>query len=103
MEDEHALSKPERVDVTRLIYPELSFETEETQPIMDVEERKRRLSRFARENILTPSGRPHRAQNVESIKELNKMDGAYAPTRHQHAHIVFEVKMVEKGKHTDEN
>jgi len=85
-------------DVTALIYPDQAALTLERDdiPEMGVPERKRRLSRFARENIYTPSGRPHRMPAIQSIIELNRMDGSYAPQRHQHQHIVFKVEMVDR-------
>ena len=86
-------------DVTALIYPDLltALERDDIKE-MDVPERKRRLSRFARENIYTPGGSPHRMSALQSIMELNKMDGSYAPQRHQHQHVVFEVVLVDRTK-----
>ena len=86
-------------DVTDLVYPDLLPALERGDIVeMDVPERKRRLSRFARENIYTPSGRPHRIPAIQSIIELNKMDGSYAPLRHQHQHVVLEVRLVDRTK-----
>ena len=86
-------------DVTALIYPDLlpALERDDIKE-MDVPERKRRLSRFARENVYTPGGSPHRMSALQSIMELNKMDGSYAPQRHQHQHVVFEVVLVDRTK-----
>ena len=84
-------------DVTALIYPDLlpALERDDITE-MDVPERKRRLSRFARENIVTPDGRPHRSPAIQSITELNKMDGSYAPQRHRVEHLIFEVRFVDR-------
>jgi len=97
------VTTPEMVDVTKMLYPDLVPVMERDDITeMEVPERKRRLSRFARENIYTPSGNPHRMPAILSITELNKMDGSYAPQRHQHQHVVFEVVMVDRPKRQDE-
>jgi len=82
-------------DVTALIYPDKLplLERTDIEP-MTPDERKRRLARFAREDIITPNGQPHRMPAIQSIIELNKMDGSYAPQRHQHQHVVFRVHIV---------
>lgn len=68
---------PSREDITKKIYPGLTFEDEDL-PVMDVDERKRRLSRFARETQYTPIGSPNRVSAIQSIQELNKMDKVYS-------------------------
>jgi hypothetical protein len=97
-------AKPEDLeDVTGLVYPELAPSLERGDIAeMDVLERKRRLSRFARENIYNQDGRPHRMPAIQSIMELNKMDGSYAPLRHQHQHVVFEVVTVDYTRQVDD-
>ena len=86
-------------DVTALIYPDClpALERDDITE-MGVPERRRRLSRFARENVYTPGGAPHRMPAIQSIVELNKMDGSYAPQRYQHQHIVFEVVLVDRTR-----
>ena len=98
------ITKPEEFeDVTALIYPDIApaIERDDIEP-MTPEERKRRLSRFARENILSRQGNPHRMPAIQSIIELNKMDGSYAPQRHQHQHVVFEVRLVDRTRNSDD-
>lgn len=86
-------------DVTALIYPDLAPALERDDIAeMDIPERKRRLSRFARENIYNLTGQPHRTPAIQSIMELNKMDGSYAPLKHQHQHVVFEVRLVDRSR-----
>jgi len=86
-------------DVTALLYPGKApaLERGDIQE-MDIAERKRRLARFAREDIYDSSGRPHRVSAIQSIIELDKLDGSYAPQRHRHEHIVFEVVLVDRPK-----
>ncbi len=67
---------PNREDITRKVYPGLTFEDEDL-PLMDIEERKRRLSRFARENNYTLDGQHNRTSAIQAIQELNKVDKVY--------------------------
>jgi len=67
---------PNRVDVTSRIYPGLTFE-DDSLPVMDLDERKRRLSRFARENAYNKYGQPFRTSAIQAIQELNKVERVY--------------------------
>lgn len=69
----------DKIDITRELYPDLFFEPEDTDNllIMDIEERRKRLSRFAREYHTASDGRIIRTHNIQAIQELNKMDNVY--------------------------
>lgn len=67
---------PTRIDITRKVYPELTFEGDDL-PVMEIDERKRRLSRFAREDAYTPTGQPQRTSAIQAIQELNKVEKIY--------------------------
>lgn len=59
----------------------------ESDAIMSVRERKERLSEIARK------GNPNLADPISAIRELNKMEGSYAPERHLFAGgVVLKVK-----------
>ena len=51
--------------------------------IATVDERKELLTKFAKEDNFTDKGNLARAGNVQAIAEHNKMDGSYAPIKHQ--------------------
>ena len=68
---------PNREDVTYKVYPGLTFEDPDL-PVMDLEERKRRLSRFAREDVFDENGQARRSSAIQSIQELNKADKVYS-------------------------
>ncbi len=74
--DKEEAVTPNREDITRKVYPGLTFE-EEDLPLMDIEERKRRLSRFARENTFDQFGQHKRTAAIQAIQELNKVDKVY--------------------------
>lgn len=50
------------------------LDEEYSKKIMPINERKARLSQFAREEILSKHGQPIRTSNIQAIAELNRMD-----------------------------
>ncbi len=75
-EDKQEAVTPSREDITAKLYPGLTFESDEL-PEMTVEEGKRRLSRFAREDIRDQFGHPKRASAIQSIDLLFKANKVY--------------------------
>lgn len=74
---------------------ELSAKTE-TDTVMPVTARKERLSELAREDIKQPVTAK---EVVQSIAELNKMDGSYAPEKHAIiGDILIEVIYIDRDK-----
>jgi predicted regulator of amino acid metabolism with ACT domain len=70
-----------RIDITRELYPELSFlSVDEDKPIiMSNEEIELTLSKIARETHINNQGIVNRSWNIQSMQELNKMRQNYNP------------------------
>ena len=60
----------------------------EDESVLIVLERKQRLTEFAREDNPTQFGF-NRQGNIHAIDLLNKMDGAYAPEKHEHLGLIL--------------
>lgn len=74
-----------------------------TPKIATVIERKERLSQFIREDLPGKYGGKSRGPAIASVAELNKMEGAYAPIRHQiNQRIVFDIEYSEPRPSTEE-
>ena len=58
--------------------------------------------RYDRDGNLITSRNIKLTDPVSAIQELNKMQGNYAPTKHLHANVTFEVNLVEKPARDEE-
>ena len=67
---------PQREDVTEKLYPHC-VPMDDDVIVMSPDERKRRLSRFAREVSFDTNGQPKYTTAIQAIDLLNKMENVY--------------------------
>ena len=67
---------PQREDVTEKLYPHC-VPMDDDVIVMSPDERKRRLSRFARTPVYDQYGQPKLSSAIQAIDLLNKMDNVY--------------------------
>lgn len=60
------------------------------ETVAGLEERKRRLTEFIREENITRQGK-NRAGNISASDQLNKLEGSYAPERLDVRHAIINV------------